>query len=100
MIPTTTKRIELECSYCHTVTPFHAFKGTCPNCGEKNCRSPLRYGKDQRRRVAGRNPQSATLIVALSRSIAPLYDTQNIVSMGEGGTPLLKSTAVAEKPGA
>ncbi|MGB1287595.1 MAG: pyridoxal-phosphate dependent enzyme [Aggregatilineales bacterium] len=98
MEPSTKKRIDLECSYCHTITPFHAFKGTCPNCGEKIVEA--RYDLDDlnvREWLAEVQKRPPTLW--RYHEVLPLYDTDNIISMNEGGTPLIKSKALAESLG-
>jgi threonine synthase len=84
------KSIDLDCTNCHTLTPLHQIKGACPVCGETIVEA--RYELD---RI---DPQA--WLQALKQrpntlwryhEVLPIYDTANIVSMGEGGTPLLRS---------
>ncbi len=89
-----TKDIALACTNCNTLTDFRAFTGSCPRCGETIVEA--RYD------MAGINV-SQWLEALRSRpstlwryhEVLPIYDTENIVSLGEGGTPLIKSRALA-----
>lgn len=94
MIVNQTKQIILECSHCHSMTPLQVFKGACSSCGETLVEA--RYDHDDL------NVQQ-WLIDLKSRSntlwryheVLPIYDTNNIISLGEGGTPLIKSRKLA-----
>lgn len=95
---TTTKQIILECSNCHSLTPFASFTGSCPDCGETIVEARYELDKinvqqwlrdiSQRRRSLWRYHE-----------VLPIYDPDNIVTMGEGGTPLIKSTSLAASLG-
>jgi threonine synthase len=88
------KRITLECTYCSTSTSLHHFNGACPACGEVIVEA--RYDLDtidvsqweQRRSQLWRYHE-----------VLPLYDTRNIVSLGEGATPLLHAQRLGESLG-
>ncbi|MEO1286886.1 MAG: threonine synthase [Chloroflexota bacterium] len=92
------QQILLECTNCHTITDFKAFAGTCPNCGERIMEA--RYELDKIN-------VEEWLIDLKSRpsslwryhEVLPIYDTDNIVSMGEGATPLIKSEHLAASLG-
>lgn len=94
----TGKSIFVECTNCHTITNFHDFQGRCPQCGETICEA--RYNLDSLdiakwlNEVKGR---AATLW--RYHEVLPVFDTANIVTMGEGGTPLLKSDSLAASLG-
>ena len=93
-----TKSIQVECTYCHTITDFKAFKGTCPNCGEKVVEA--RYELDKINVVewlAELRKRPATLW--RYHEVLPIYDTDNIITLHEGGTPLIKSKALAASLG-
>ncbi|MBK8028948.1 MAG: threonine synthase [Chloroflexi bacterium] len=93
-----TNRIELECINCHTRIPLTKSVAGCPQCGENilearydlsliNVQEWLKAIK-QRGRGLWRYFE-----------VLPLYDPANIVSLGEGGTPLVKSRALASMLG-
>jgi len=93
-----TNHIELECINCHTRIPLTKSVAGCPTCGENilearydlnriNVQEWLKAIKERGR--------------GLWRyfEVLPLYDPANIVSLGEGGTPLIKSRALASMLG-
>ena len=89
-----TKQITLECTNCKTQTPFHEFGGACPKCSETIVEA--RYD------IAGIDPQQWVKDIKNRRSslwryheVLPIYDTENVISLGEGGTPLIKSRSLA-----
>jgi threonine synthase len=86
--PTTTKRIDLECVHCGYVTPYSKPIAACPRCGENILKArydlePLRRS-NWKEQVLSREPG-----LWRYHELLPLFDTRNIVSMGEGGTPLM-----------
>jgi threonine synthase len=98
LVSSSTKQIDLECSYCKTLTPFHSFPGACPNCGETIVEA--RYDMS--------NIDVNEFLTSVSRrkpslwryhEVLPIYDTSNIVSLDEGGTPLIKSEALGASLG-
>lgn len=87
------KPITLECSYCHTMTSLKSFGGACPNCGETIVEAryeiqnldPERWVQDIRNRKSS---------LWRYHEVLPVYDTGNVISLGEGATPLIKSNAL------
>jgi threonine synthase len=88
--PSTSKHIELECINCHWRARYERPIPACPRCGENilEARYDLRA-----LRAANWLDQIASRPAGLWRyhELLPLYDTANIVSLGEGGTPLIKA---------
>lgn len=95
----TTKTINLECTYCHTITPLRDFKGECPACGEKIVEA--RYEMHRIDVDEWRQSLRKRRFRGLWRyhEVLPIYDTANIVSLKEGSTPLIKSEALASSLG-
>ncbi|MEM9954102.1 MAG: pyridoxal-phosphate dependent enzyme [Chloroflexota bacterium] len=92
------QQILLECTNCHTITDFKAFAGTCPNCGERIMEA--RYELDKinvEEWLVDLKSRSSSLW--RYHEVLPIYDTDNIVSMGEGATPLIKSEHLAASLG-
>ncbi|MFQ3537096.1 MAG: threonine synthase [Aggregatilineales bacterium] len=85
-----TKRIELQCTYCDWVGSYDRPLSACPKCGESILRA--RYDLAALRR-SGWIDKVMAREAGLWRyhELLPLYETQNIVSLGEGGTPLLQA---------
>ena len=94
MIANKVKQIILECSYCHSMTPLSTFEGACPECGETLVEARYDHKnfdvdawlKDLKNRPAN---------LWRYHEVLPIYDTKNIVSLSEGGTPLIKSRRLA-----
>ena len=81
------KRIELVCVHCAHRMAYDRPTPECPQCGENILRAeydlePLKYGNFARR-VANRKPD-----IWRYHELLPLHSPANIVTMGEGGTPL------------
>lgn len=92
------KSIYVECTNCHAMTNFRDFKGECPVCGEKICEA--RYDFDAlniRQWLQDIKGRMATLW--RYHEVLPVFDTSNIVTLGEGGTPLIKSVALGASLG-
>lgn len=92
------KHIELECINCHTRIPFDRTLSGCPKCGENIL--------EARYELSTMNVQEWTAALKQRRvnlwryhEVLPLFDTANIVSLGEGGTPLIKSRTLAANLG-
>ncbi|MAU10563.1 MAG: threonine synthase [Anaerolineaceae bacterium] len=97
-IDTRRKVINLECTYCHTETPMYAFKGKCANCGETIMKPRYDFGGfDVRAWLKELKMRPQTLW--RYHEVLPIYNTKNIITMGEGGTPLIKSRALAASLG-
>lgn len=98
LAPVQEQHITLECINCHTRLPLNRSVTGCPSCGETMLEA--RYDLDQinvtnwleviKRRKAD---------LWRFREVLPIYNSANIISMGEGGTPLLKSQALAASLG-
>ncbi len=89
----TRKPITLECSYCHTMTPLKSFGGACPNCGETIVEARYEIGNiDPQNWLASFRERKPNLW--RYHEVLPLYDTENIITLGEGATPLTKSDAL------
>lgn len=92
------KDIQLECTYCHKRIVFDKSISGCPHCGETilEARYDLdridvqRWMEDLRER-----PRDLWRY----HEVLPVYDLDNVVSLGEGGTPLVKSKALAASLG-
>jgi threonine synthase len=86
----TTKPIELRCTNCNHTMTYQGTQTTCSRCGENILEA--RYDLDMLRqanwaeRIKTRKPG-----VWRYHELLPILDVKNIVSMGEGGTPLLKA---------
>lgn len=92
------KPIQLECINCHTRIPLDRNVAGCPNCGEVILEA--RYdlsGLDVQSwlRELRRRPHSLWRY----REVLPIRDASNIISLGEGDTPLIKSRALAANLG-
>ncbi|MGB7337682.1 MAG: pyridoxal-phosphate dependent enzyme [Phototrophicaceae bacterium] len=92
------QQILLECTNCHTIADFKGFKGVCATCGDNIMEA--RYELDKIN-VQEWLEQLKTRPSSLWRyhEVLPIYDTDNIISMGEGGTPLIKSKHLAASLG-
>jgi threonine synthase len=83
-----TKEIHLECIHCGFTTPYEKPVAACPQCGENILKA--RYDLDALREshwieeVVQREPG-----LWRYHELLPLFDTKNIVSLGEGWTPLI-----------
>lgn len=95
---TPAKQIILECSNCHTRAPLSKTVIGCPNCGELILEA--RYDLSaidvvQWLRDMEHRPHSLWRF----HEVLPVHDTGNIVSLGEGDTPLIQSRALAASLG-
>jgi threonine synthase len=93
-----TKNIVACCTNCGFNTDFKKFSGMCPACGETIVEA--RYDMSQINvpdwlDTLRKRPYSLWRY----HEVLPIYDTANIVSMGEGVTPLIKSRALASALG-
>lgn len=87
------KQITLECTNCRTLTSLRAFTGTCPACGETLVEARYEMDKiDVGIWIENLKRRGSSLW--RYHEILPIYNTANIVSMGEGTTPLIKSEAL------
>lgn len=90
MNPARTKQIELHCTNCGHVMDFAEGTTTCTRCGENilQARYDLAALRENHwpRQLATRKPG-----LWRYHELLPIYDTANIVTLGEGGTPLLRA---------
>jgi threonine synthase len=98
LAPVQEQHITLECINCHTRLPLNRSVMGCPNCGETILEA--RYDLDRINvahwlEVIKRRKHDLWRF----REVLPIYNSANVVSMGEGGTPLLKSQALATSLG-
>ncbi|GAB5490465.1 MAG: hypothetical protein Phog2KO_06800 [Phototrophicaceae bacterium] len=92
------QEILLACTNCQTITNFKDFTGSCANCGDNIMEA--RYDLDKinvKEWLADLKNRPSTLW--RYHEVLPIYDNKNIVSMGEGGTPLIKSEHLAASLG-
>lgn len=92
------KRVELECINCRTRIPLTKTVAGCPRCGEVILEA--RYdlsdlNVEKWRKELARRPHNLWRY----REVLPILNTDNIVSLGEGDTPLIKSQALAANLG-
>ncbi|MBK8025406.1 MAG: threonine synthase [Chloroflexi bacterium] len=91
--------ITLECTNCRTRIPLDKHVAGCPNCGEVMLEA--RYDLDLinveewLKAIRGRREG-----LWRYREVLPILDPENnVVSLGEGGTPLIKAGALASMLG-
>lgn len=96
--PSTHYHIELECINCRTRIPLNSSLVGCPNCGENILEARYDFQGlhvDEWLQAIQRRRNGLWRY----REVLPLQHTDNIVSLGEGGTPLIKSYALAANLG-
>lgn len=82
------RQLEIHCTYCGFSTPYETPISRCPQCGEDFLQ--VRYDlqglleKGWLDRVRQRRPG-----LWRYRELLPLKDMRNIITLGEGGTPLI-----------
>jgi len=86
------KNIELECTNCGTSTALHDFPGACPNCGETIVEA--RYDVIEDVPAWLQTIKGRTSNLWRYHEVLPIHDTENIISLGEGATPLIKSKSL------
>ena len=94
----TTRHIDLECLHCKTRVPLDKNVAGCPNCGENilEARYDLNLINAQEWQEALKQRRHG---VWRYLEVLPIYEKRNIVSLGEGGTPLIRSQALASMLG-
>ncbi len=98
MNTTSSQHFELECINCHTRLPLTRDVTGCPSCGENILEArydlhkidPQTWVQTLRRRQPN---------LWRYREVLPILDSAHIVSLGEGGTPLIRSQALATSLG-
>ncbi|MCI4352995.1 MAG: threonine synthase [Thermoplasmata archaeon] len=87
----------LECRACCTTVDADRAIGTCPTCGHTLFATyNLERGRAERI-LESFHRRPAT--VWRYRELLPVRDESNIVTLGEGGTPILRLAEVPETPG-
>jgi len=92
------KHIELECINCRTRIPLNKSVDGCPVCGENILEARYELSKMNGKewmKALKQRPEGLWRYA----EVLPIYDLNNIVSLGEGGTPLIKSRALASMLG-
>jgi threonine synthase len=84
------KKVDLQCIHCGYTTPYVKPLASCPRCGENIIKA--RYDLPALKRSGWfKEAQKRKEGLWRYHELLPLLDTNNIVSMGEGGTPLLQA---------
>lgn len=92
------ERIQLECINCHTRIPLDRHVSGCPNCGENILEARYDFGQmNVGEWVSSLNRRRNNLW--RYREVLPIQHAENIITLGEGGTPLIKSHALASSLG-
>jgi len=91
------RHIELECIHCHTRVPLDKNISGCPECGEVILEARYEFEVDITQWTAELKHRRINLW--RYHEVLPIYDQTNIVSLGEGGTPLIKSRTLAANLG-
>lgn len=92
------KSFELECINCHQRIQFDKSITGCPRCGENILEA--RYdlsGLDVQNWLATLKQRESGLW--RYHEVLPIRNLDNVISLGEGGTPLIKSRALAASLG-
>jgi threonine synthase len=87
---TFTTNVWLECAACGHRTPFIRPPGACEQCGGEWL--DARYDYDTVREQWAATLRERPFDMWRYRELLPLRDDANKVTMGEGGTPLLRAT--------
>ena len=92
------KTFELECINCHERVQFDKSITGCPNCGENilEARYDLSQLDVQRWLAEVKNRGKG---LWRYHEVLPIRDMNNVISLGEGHTPLIKSRALAASLG-
>ncbi len=87
----------LECSHCGQTYPHDQVMRTCPQCGKVLY---ARYDLPRLRREVDRDSlQGRVPSMWRFSELLPVLDSDNVLSLGEGGTPLLEARNLAGKLG-
>lgn len=92
------KEFELECINCHQRIQFDRSTTGCPHCGENMLEARYDLSRlDVKRWLADIKERRSGLW--RYHEVLPVRNLENVVSLGEGGTPLVKSRALAASLG-
>ncbi len=98
MLQNSSKKIDLKCTSCGTITPYSQLLSECPNCGAKILQAEynldLLSQSDWQQQISTREAN-----LWRYRELLPVLDPKNIVSLGEGYTPLTRARRLGEKMG-
>ena len=87
----------LECTQCGKVYSCSELMGTCPGCGKVLF---ARYDLPQMKRNVDRDALYARSAgMWRFHELLPVLDSKNVISLGEGGTPLLEARNLGRKLG-
>lgn len=92
------KDFELECINCHRRIHFDKSTTGCPHCGESMLEARYDLSRLDVQQWLQTLKQRPTRLWRY-HEVLPLHDLNNIVSLGEGGTPLIRSRALAASLG-
>jgi threonine synthase len=93
-----TRHIDLECLHCGARVPLDRNVSGCPDCGENILEA--RYDLDRIDAIAWKTAlTNRRHTLWRYHEVLPIYSSRNIVTMGEGGTPLIRSQALASMLG-
>ncbi len=82
-----TKKITLKCTHCQHQTPYHPGLAHCPHCGG-DWLDPI-YNLEKVKALWAQELSARPQTMWRYWELLPLLNKDNIVSMGEGFTPLL-----------
>ena len=87
----------LECTACGAIYPHSGLAGTCPQCGKVlfACYDLPRMKRD----VARKDLEGRTASMWRFRELLPVLDPGHVISLGEGGTPLLEARSLGRALG-
>ncbi len=88
-----TLRIDLECTACKYRAPYAKALAACPSCGKTWFEARYPYNE-----LRGKLPallRERPFNMWRYRELLPLRNDANIISMGEGGTPLVRTDNLA-----
>ncbi|NWF67921.1 MAG: threonine synthase [Chloroflexi bacterium] len=88
------KHLELECIHCHTRIPLNSSLTGCPNCGENILEARYDFGQLKPKEWVQELKRRRTNLWRY-HEVLPIHDPEKVVTLGEGGTPLVKSQALA-----
>lgn len=98
MVTPYSKRVELECINCKTRVALDKYVTGCPACGENILEARYDLGGLNVTRWL-EELKSRPFELWRYFEVLPIMKPDNVISLGEGGTPLIKSRALAASLG-
>lgn len=98
MVTPYSKRVELECINCKTRVALDKYVTGCPACGENILEARYDLGGLNVTRWL-EELKSRPFELWRYFEVLPIMKPNNVISLGEGGTPLIKSRALAASLG-